>query len=259
MLQSSSLALLPTIGSLFPTSIGATLYASASVPSLGPGGRRRVRNHVACQTEESVLPDLREMQTKLEQSRSMLAKVTHALGHMDSQMRREVRQEYEMRMRMQDKRSGEKVTYLTKRADLRVSNVRAAARTEQAAVLTTLNGSMQQQLAAVERQNELYARQAEEAMAKSRSAAAIQTLLHEENIALTAKLEVAKSGGTAKEPRNSEAGGVVAKLEAALAARERTIASLREQLGIAQGQLQAVAGGHVAMPAPAREALPGPM
>mmetsp|Transcript_30596 Transcript_30596/g.83790 ORF Transcript_30596/g.83790 Transcript_30596/m.83790 type:complete len:181 (-) Transcript_30596:62-604(-) len=163
----------------------------------------------------------------------MLAKVTHAIGNMESQMRRDIRQEYETRIHNQNLRMGEKVSYLRKRAEMHVSTVRAAARTEHAAAFSTHTGVMQQQLAAVEKQRDAYAKQAQEAMAEVRKVTKLQGILQEDNVKLTAQLVQAKSGTAGKEPPRAES-AVVAKLEAALAARERTIDSLREQLAIAQ-------------------------
>lgn len=211
--------------------LATTLSASASVPSLAAGVRRRVRNHVACQTDESVLPDLRDMQAKLDESRAMLAKVTHALGHMESQMRRDLRQEYEKRIHTQNVRLGEKVSYLRKRAELQVSAVRAAARTEHADAISSFTGITQQQVDTLQRQMDAYAKQAREAVAEASKNKKLQALLQDDNVRLTAQLEQIRLGSGGRPQRSDSA--VVTKLEAALAARERTIESLRQQLAMA--------------------------
>jgi hypothetical protein len=191
-----------------------------------------MRNHVACQTDESVLPDLREMQAKLDESRGMLAEVTHALGHMESQIRRDIRQEYEKRVNTQNVRLGEKVSYLRKRAELQVSAVRAAARIEHADAMSSFTGIAQQQVDTLQRQKDACAKQAREAVTQASKSKKLQAMLQDDNIRLTAQLEQIRSGREAREPQQSDS-AVVTKLEAALAARERTIESLREQLAMA--------------------------
>ena len=191
-----------------------------------------MRNHIACQTEESALPSLRELQAKFEESRTMLARMTHALGNLESQMRRDIQKEYETRILNQNQRSGEKVAYLRKRSELHVTTVRAAARMEQAAALSSHTGTMQQQLDVFERQKNMYAKQAEEALAQARKAVMVQSLLQEENMRFSVQLAQAKGVGAAKADKSESS--VVTKLEATLVARDRTIQSLREQLAIAK-------------------------
>jgi hypothetical protein len=151
---------------------------------------------------------------------------------MESQMRRDIRQEYEKRIHTQNVRLGEKVSYLRKRAELQVSTVRAAARTEHADAISSFTGITQQQVDALQRQRDAYAKQAREAVAQAANDKKLQALLQDDNARLTAQLEQITLAGGSREPRRSES-SVVTKLEAALAARERTIESLRQQLAMA--------------------------
>jgi len=59
-------------------------------------------------------------------------RLMHALRSTEARIHRDVQHEYELRLRNQSRRAGEKASFLQKRAEHRVAAVRAAARSQQA-------------------------------------------------------------------------------------------------------------------------------
>jgi len=84
---------------------------------------------VACQTDITELADLGRLQTSLDGVRAELAAVTAELARAEKRMRHEMRNELELRMRAQEVRCLERVTFMRKRTERHVGQVRAASRT----------------------------------------------------------------------------------------------------------------------------------
>ncbi|EOD06694.1 hypothetical protein EMIHUDRAFT_121208 [Emiliania huxleyi CCMP1516] len=131
-------------------------------------------------------------------------RLMHALRSTEARIHRDVQHEYELRLRNQSRRAGEKASFLQKRAEHRVAALNAWQSDHAAALESAL------------RERDEQARRANNAIAELQEGQRAQMLLREEN---------ARLANAAKASR-----GVTAKLEAALKAQEQTIASLRTQI-----------------------------
>ena len=89
-----------------------------------PGSK--IRNHVACQTEKSEIPELRNLQLKIAKVTTELARVTAELEHMEQRLRYEMQDELEARLRLQGQKCADKITYMRQRAEQHMASVRAS-------------------------------------------------------------------------------------------------------------------------------------
>ena len=216
----------------------------ASSFSLQPPPRRRgrLRSHAACQTDASELGELVKNQDTLATVKAELEGVRLQMMHCEARLRHELRQEMETRVRSHDARNADKLAFLRKRSDTHVGQVRAASRTRLSALQATHRRAAAEARAAaaavvVEGGGGGAAAAAAEPTPAPRAAPrtaadAAQTALlkaHEacveENARLKAQVHSLQTTGHH---------ATVARLEAALAARDKTISVLREQLTAAR-------------------------
>ena len=162
---------------------------------------------------------------------------------------------------MKDERCLEKVSYLRRRADVHVEQVRAAQRTRQERDQMQHTRQLKQleTTLAVHKQNNRQAQTDQE-----RAEAALEQTkqlerLSEENRVLHEKLTEAQAQGMQSEAQAQAAQqGAVTRLEAALVARDKTIEVLRQQLMQARKNVApSSAGAEAAALAPGAAELPG--
>jgi multidrug efflux pump subunit AcrA (membrane-fusion protein) len=177
--------------------------------------------------------ELRVLQTSLDAVRRELSTVKHELLHCEQRLRYEMKLELEARMRVHDERCVEKVTYMRRRADLHVGQVRAAQRTRHETSKMQHTKQVQQLEGALAALTQ-HSRQAQTDQARA-EAALEQTKqlerLSEENVSLHERLgEAQAQAAQAEAQAQTQKQEAVARLEAALAARDKTIEVLRQQL-----------------------------
>ena len=221
----------------------AALLASSFSLQPPPRRRGRLRSHAACQTDASELGELVKNQDTLATVKAELEGVRLQMMHCEARLRHELRQEMETRVRSHDARNADKLAFLRKRSDTHVGQVRAASRTRLSALQATHRRVAAEARAAAAAAAEgggaadgkaaAAAEPAPAPRAAPRTAAdAAQTALlkaHEACVEENARLKA-----QVQELQTTGAHGTVARLEAALAARDKTISVLREQLTAAR-------------------------
>ena len=231
-----------------PSSIPAALQAT-----LPQRRRTRLRNHAATQTDITELGELHVMQTSLDAVRKELTFVKHELSQLEQRLRYEMRLELEGRMQIHNERCLEKVNYLRRGQDQRVAQVRAANRSVHDSSKQQHSRQLKQlevKLAALtvsNRQSETDQSRAEAALAQT---AKIEELtlenekLHEQLAGARAQqqqIEVQAQAMMQKE---------VAKLEAKVVSRDKSIEVLRRQLSEARRTDPPESGTEPAVTAP---------
>ena len=220
----------------------AALLASSFSLQPPPRRRGRLRSHAACQTDASELGELVKNQDTLATVKAELEGVRLQMMHCEARLRHELRQEMETRVRSHDARNADKLAFLRKRSDTHVGQVRAASRTRLSALQATHRRAAAEARAAAAAvvvegggggAAVAAAEPAPAPRAAPRTAAdAAQTALlkaHEACVEENARL---KAQVAALQTTGHHA--TVARLEAALAARDKTISVLREQLTAAR-------------------------
>jgi hypothetical protein len=201
---------------------------SISLPMLpntggGEGGRnRRRRNHVACQTDVTELVVLGRLQTSLDSVRNELLQVTSELARAEQKLRHEMRHELEARLRDQEARCMERVSFMRKRTERHVGQVRAASRTRLGAAQLRHERRLESAQDFASKTMADLEQNVQQTVERTSVKEAAQDLLAEENRQLLSKLAELKAQRTDS--------GDVARLEAAVASRDRTISVLRQQL-----------------------------
>ena len=225
-----------------PLTLPALVEKRVPTPSSIPGAlqatlpqrrRTRLRNHAATQTDITELGELHVMQTSLDAVRKELTFVKHELSQLEQRLRYDMRLELEGRMQIHNERCLEKVNYLRRGQDQRVAQVRAAHR--------SVNDSSKQQhsrqlkqleakLAALTQSN----RRSETDTSRVEAALAHTAQIEEltlENEKLHEQLAEARSRQQQSEVQaQAMQQKAVAKLEATVVSREKTIEVLRRQL-----------------------------
>lgn len=165
--------------------------------------------------------------------RKELGGLTVEMAHAEQRLRYEQRLELEARLRVQEERTNDKLNYLRKRAEVHAGQVRAAhkARFESAKVQQKRQLQQLESALAAQRQS---ARQAQTEQAKREESLMSTTQLEqlsEDNRQLHEQINEMREQAeqNAKEAK-AEHGAAIARLEAALVARDKTIEVLRQQL-----------------------------
>ena len=228
-----------TIGTS-PRSVPLMFPALVSMPAGGslqaslPARRRtRGRRHASTQTDTTELGELRVIHSSLDAVRRELTFVKHELTHLEQRLRYEMRLELEGRMRIHDERCVEKVSYMRKGYDLKVSQVRAAQRTRHDATDVQHGRQLKQLEAALAAHVQSSCGSETD---DSRDETALQHTaqlekLREENELLHEQLAEAHARGQESEAQAQEAKQKeVSRLEAAVVQREKTIEVLPQQL-----------------------------
>ena len=245
-----------------PLTLPALVEKRVPTPSSIPGAlqatlpqrrRTRLRNHAATQTDITELGELHVMQTSLDAVRKELTFVKHELSQLEQRLRYEMRLELEGRMQIHNERCLEKVNYLRRGQDQRVAQVRAANRSVHDSSKQQHSRQLKQleaKLAALtvsNRQSETDQSRAEAALAQT---AKIEELtlenekLHEQLAGARAQqqqIEVQAQAMMQKE---------VAKLEAKVVSRDKSIEVLRRQLSEARRTDPPESGTEPAVTAP---------
>ena len=231
-----------------PSSIPAALQAT-----LPQRRRTRLRNHAATQTDITELGELHVMQTSLDAVRKELTFVKHELSQLEQRLRYEMRLELEGRMQIHNERCLEKVNYLRRGQDQRVAQVRAANRSvhdsskqQHSRQLKQLEAKLAA-LTASNRQSETDQSRAEAALAQT---AKIEELTLE-NEKLNEQLAWARAQQQQIEVQaQAMMQKEVAKLEAKVVSRDKSIEVLRRQLSEARRTDPPESGTEPAVTAP---------
>ena len=231
-----------------PSSIPAALQAT-----LPQRRRTRLRNHAATQTEITELGELHVMQTSLDAVRKELTFVKHELSQLEQRLRYEMRLELEGRMQIHNERCLEKVNYLRRGQDQRVAQVRAANRSVHDSSKQQHSRQLKQleaKLAALTQSN----RRSETDQSRAEAALA-QTAKIEELTLENEKLHEQLAGARAQQQQiEVQAQAMmqkeVAKLEAKVVSRDKSIEVLRRQLSEARRTDPPESGTEPAVTAP---------
>jgi len=219
-----------------------SLVSSSSGPLPSPAPRRKIRQHVACQTDASELVELRSLQAKLSEVRKELADVTRNLGYAEQRLRYEMREELELRMKMQEDSCSDRVVFMRKRSERHVGQVRAASKSRLNAAITLHQRSLADEHRVLStKQADLESREQEREASATERQTTCEMLLAEnrrlqaEIVQLKHAVPAAPNRGERRPSDATEDGPdpaavTVPRLEAALASRDRTIAVLRQQL-----------------------------
>ena len=191
-------------------SVDVKVASSPSLPLIAPsasagalsgiarGSRQRCRSHVACQTNVTELAELSTLQASLRAVREELRVVTFELGRAEQKMRHEMRNELEMRLRAQEMRCMERVSYMKRRAERHVSQVRAAARTKVQTQTTRHRNQLTEEMEEMEAHAEEVKAHAQETFERSTLKEAAQRHLEDENRVLLAQISELKAQSQAR-------------------------------------------------------------
>lgn len=191
-------------------SVDVKVASSPSLPLIAPsasagalsciarGSRQRCRSHVACQTNVTELAELSTLQASLRAVREELRVVTFELGRAEQKMRHEMRNELEMRLRAHEMRCMERVSYMKRRAERHVSQVRAAARTKVQTQTTRHRHQLTEEMEEMEAHAEEVKAHAQETFERSTLKEAAQRHLEDENRVLLAQIAELKAQSQAR-------------------------------------------------------------
>lgn len=195
--------------------------------------RNKFRINAATQTDVSELPELRVLQTQLDAVRKELGGLTVEMAHAEQRLRYEQRLELQARLRVQEERTADKLNYLRKRAEVHTGQVRAAHKARFESAKVQQKRQLQQMEAALAAQQQSVRQAQSEQANREESLMGTTNLeqLAEDNRQLLEQInEMREQAEQNTEEAKAEHGTAIARLEAALVARDKTIEVLRQQL-----------------------------